>query len=336
MSAKDNVFDGDKNAKAIIFGLESLILQKNETDFFKDYNPLGFILFKRNCDNPSQILALTNALRDCLGRDCPILIDQEGGRVQRMGPPHWRAYPPAQDFGERAAENIETAIEALRFHTLQMAQDLKECGVNVNCTPVLDVLSAATHDVIGNRSFSSDPKIVARLGLSVCRHYLAAGMTPIIKHIPGHGRAAADSHLELPVVDADHQTMQASDFYPFTALAQSDVGHQIWAMTAHVIYNALDKALPATISPGVIRDTIRGEIGFQGILIGDDLDMKALAAYGDIGQRAALTLKAGCDLALHCSGDFSDMQIIAAQVGKISPETQKRLQNSQKSLTVAA
>ncbi len=312
-------------------------MSEKEAAFFKDSDPLGFILFKRNCDNPAQILKLTNDLKDCVGRNAPILIDQEGGRVQRMGPPHWRPYPPAQQFGDMAMEEgMDKALEALRFNTLQMAQDLKECGINVNCTPVVDVLSALTHDVIGNRSFGGDPEVVHRLALSVCRHYLAAGVTPIIKHIPGHGRAASDSHLELPVVDADLKTLQVSDFHPFAALSRSDVGASVWAMTAHVIYTALDSKLPATISDTVIKSTIRDEIGFDGILIGDDLDMKALAPYGDVAKRAELTLEAGCDLALHCSGHFDDMVKIAAATRKITAETQKRLQNPAKSATVAA
>lgn len=330
MSAKvtDNAFDLDKNASAIIYGLSGLTLNDAEKAFFKESNPFGFILFKRNVDSPDQVLALTNSLRELVGRNCPILIDQEGGRVQRLNKPKWRAYPPAQHFGEMAEDDLEEALEALRFNSLQMIQDLKDCGINVNCTPVVDVISPETHDVIGDRSFSGDPDIVARLALSVCRHYLASGVTPILKHIPGHGQAAVDSHLELPVVSADAETLRLMDFQPFADIAASEVGKAVWAMTAHVTYSALDADKPATISRTVIEDVIRGEIGFDGVLISDDLDMKALSAYGDAAEMSEASIKAGCDLALHCCGDMDLMVKIAAKTPKISEQSMKRLQNS--------
>lgn len=337
MSAKDNQFAIDRNASAIIYGLSGFSLNADEIAFFKDANPLGFILFKRNCDTPQQVLALTKALRDVLGRNCPILIDQEGGRVQRLNVPHWRAYPNARQFGEQAEnDGMDSALESLRFNSLQMIEDLRDCGINVNCTPVADVLSPETHDVIGDRAFSDDPAVVSRLALSVCRHYLNCGVTPIMKHIPGHGRAAADSHLELPVVDTDAATLMSTDFKPFADIAASEIGASVWAMSAHVIYTALDNERPATISDDVIGRVIRKQIGFDGILISDDLDMKALAPYGDQGAMAAASIKAGCDLALHCSGDMDVMKTIAGNTPKISAESLKRLQKAADLRKVAA
>ena len=328
LSAKDNNFDLDKNASAIIYGLSGLELNDRERAFFKDANPFGFILFKRNVNTPDQVLALTDSLRDLLGRNCPVLIDQEGGRVQRLNKPNWRAYPPASIFGEKAQDDMPSALESLRFNSLQMIDDLKDCGINVNCTPVADVLSPETHDVIGDRAFSDDPGIVGRLALSVCRHYVASGVTPIIKHIPGHGRANADSHLELPVVHTPEEALRTFDFKPFSDIAASDVGMNVWAMTAHVIYSALDADKPATISKGIIEKTIRDDIGFDGVLISDDLDMKALSPYGDPAEMAEESLKAGCDLALHCCGDLPLMQKIAEKTPKIADSALKRLQKS--------
>ncbi|MFN3701108.1 MAG: beta-N-acetylhexosaminidase [Alphaproteobacteria bacterium] len=318
-----------EHSAAIIYGLSGLTLTPDERSFFTECNPYGFILFKRNCDTPEQIRALTNALRDLLGRDCPILIDQEGGRVQRMNAPNWRAYPPARLFGEMAEQQtLDKALTDLRFNTLQMIEDLQACGITVNCTPVADILIPEAHDVIGDRAFSEDPAITARLALSVCRHYVQCAMNPIMKHIPGHGRALADSHLELPVVDTPQDVLERTDFVPFREIARSDVGHAVWAMTAHVIYSALDKAYPATISPHIIGEIIRKSMGFEGVLVSDDLDMKALSRYGSPADMALASLEAGCDLALHCSGNLQDMLKIAEKLPKISEISRKRLQKS--------
>lgn len=326
-----------QDSSAVIYGLEGLCLSEDERDLFKNANPFGFILFKRNCDNAQQIKALTNDLKETLGRDCPILIDQEGGRVQRLAAPNWRAYPPARVFGEKAEDgSIEEALETLRFNSLQMIEDLQECGVNVNCTPVVDLLFDGAHDVIGDRAFSGDPELTARLALSVCRSYLSCGMTPIIKHIPGHGRALVDSHLELPVVKADLEDLRQFDFAAFKKLCVSDIADGAWAMSAHVVYEALDSDLPATISSKVISETIRSEIGFDGILIGDDLDMKALSRFGDVAECALKSLEAGCDLALHCSGKLEDMAKIAEKSPKISIKTLKRLQKAENIQKMAA
>lgn len=332
-SARASDFSGvPQGTKAVIFSLSGPELTAEERSLFSAAKPLGFILFDkpgaRNIQNPKQLKTLTDSLKACVGWDCPILIDQEGGRVQRLKAPHWRAYPPAQVFGEKALENLEQALEDLRFNTLQMAEDLQECGINVNCTPVLDALIPGAHDIIGDRAFGEDPAVIGRLGLSVCRHYLAAGLTPVIKHIPGHGRAKADSHLSLPVVEASRAELTKIDFVPFKTLAASNVGKAVWGMTAHVIYTALDPQHCATTSKTVIDTIIRGEIGFEGFLLGDDLDMKALDVYGDLPARAGACLDAGCDALLYCTGKLEDMKLLAGCVPELSDKARKRLQNA--------
>ncbi|MGQ0526953.1 MAG: beta-N-acetylhexosaminidase [Alphaproteobacteria bacterium] len=323
------------NASAAIFSIAGLQLSKDEIELFKKSPPLGFILFARNCENPAQLKSLNEQLKNIVGRDCPILIDQEGGRVQRLRPPHWRALPPMKQFGDAALEDKDHALEDLRFTILQMAEDLLGCGINVNCTPVLDVLTAKTHDVIGDRAFSGNPAVVSRLGLSVCRSLLAAGITPIIKHIPGHGRGTLDSHFDLPVVDTVAAELSKTDFLPFRDIASSDVGPYLWAMTAHIIYSAIDPDLPATLSPRMI-DIIRREIGFDGILLTDDVDMKALKTYGDVTTRCRDSLEAGCDLVLYCAGNMGDMRKIAESVPKMTVKTLERLQKSGEFSRVAA
>jgi len=328
--------DSLDQCKAVIFSVAGPELSAEEEALFRDANPYGFILFARNCENRAQVKALTDDLRASVGRDCPILIDQEGGRVQRLKPPQWRSYPPFQQFGDLARSNMDKALEDLRFETLRLAEELLEVGVNVNCSPVLDVLMPETHDVIGDRAFSDDPELVARLGLSVCRHFLAADIVPIIKHIPGHGRARADSHLELPRVSASLEELRAVDFKPFQAVANDRIGAAVWAMTAHIVYDALDAEQVASASPAVIHDFIRGEIGFEGILLSDDLDMKALDCYGDVTQRAHLCLEAGCDLALYCSGELEPMQKLAESVPNLREESRIRLQKAAELPKVAA
>lgn len=325
-----------ENALACIFSLAGTALSKQEKDLFSKANPLGFILFKRNIDNPAQVKALVSELKELVGRDCPILIDQEGGRVARLRPPHWRDYKPMQYFGDLYAQNPEKALEDLRFETLRLSEELLDLGINVDCAPVLDLIFEGAHDIIGDRSFSTDPDVVARLGLSVCRHFLRAGITPIIKHIPGHGRARADSHLELPVVKASYAELSKTDFETFRQISASDVGHHVWAMTAHVVFTDIDAARPVSISPKAIAQVIREDIGFNGILIGDDLDMKALDAFGNASQKANASLDAGCDLALYCTGEYEIMAELAQNLPKISENTRKRLQNAAKKGSVAA
>jgi beta-N-acetylhexosaminidase len=327
---------GTENALPAIFSLSGTSLTPSEKSFFKECNPLGFILFARNCENPAQVKALNEDLKEALGRNCPILIDQEGGRVQRLKPPLWRAYPPMRAFGEIAETNMDKALEDLRFTILQMGEELHDNGFNVDCAPVLDILTEDTHDVIGDRGFSADPEIVARLGLSVCRNLLAADITPIIKHIPGHGRGKADSHLELPTVATPRAELEALDFKPFKMLAASDVAPAVWGMTAHILYTDLDKGLPASLSPKIINEVIREHIGFEGLLIADDPDMKALAAYGDSAQCCRKALEAGCDLVFSCFGVLKDMENIAKSVPKLTERARKCLQKAEEFRKLAA
>lgn len=321
---------------AAILSLSGLMITPEERALFETHKPFGFILFGRNVESSVQLKALVADLKACVGWDCPILIDQEGGRVQRLKPPIWRQYKPFQSFGDHAHDDLDGALEELRFETLRLSEELLDMGVNVNCSPVLDVLAPQTHDVIGDRAFADDPDMVGRLGLSVCRHYLKAGIVPVIKHIPGHGRGESDSHLELPRVDAPHGELSAVDFAPFKTVAQSDVGAHVWAMTAHILYDALDGQDVASASKPVIQDAIRGEIGFDGILLSDDLDMKALDVYGDVAVRAEKCLNAGCDLALYCSGDLDAMKKLCESVPNLRDDTLKRLQTAANSANMAA
>lgn len=322
-------------ARAVIFSVEGSALSPDEKAFFAEVKPFGFILFARNCETPEQMQALSEALHEAVGCECPILIDQEGGRVQRLRPPIWRGYPSMQSFGAMAENDLEKALDALRFTIMKMAQELRQSGVNVNCAPVLDVLSAATHDVIGDRAFSEDPAIVSRLGLSVCHSFLSAGIVPVIKHLPGHGRAAADSHKALPHVDASRAEL-AADFQPFKDIATSDIAPAVWGMAAHIVYDQIDAELPSSVSPVIINDIIRAEIGFNGVLLSDDLDMDALARHGDVAARALKTLEAGCDIALYCAGKLEDMQKIANSVPKLSEKAQERLQKAAEFTTIKA
>jgi len=288
------------NERAILFGCAGEVLTASERDFFRDADPLGFVLFARNCRDPDRVRALVAALRECVGRnDAPVLIDQEGGRVARLKPPHWRRYPaPAQ------LAVLPEAEEAVRLGARLIADDLAALGITVDAAPVLDLPVAGADGVIGDRAYGGDPNAVARLGRAMAEGLLAGGVLPIVKHIPGHGRARVDSHKALPVVEADAGLLDATDFAPFRALADIP-----WAMTAHVVYGAIDARRPATLSPTVIDTVIRGSIGFDGVLVSDDIDMGALA--GTTGERVAGVLAAGCDLVLQCSGDLPTMQAAA-------------------------
>ena len=291
--------------RAVVFGLAGPTLKPDERHFFRAADPLGFILFARNIETPDQVRALVAGLRDSIGRaDAPILIDQEGGRVQRLGPPHWRVAPPAARFGDLYARDPAGAIEAVRLNHRLIAADLAALGITLDCAPVLDVPVLGAHDVIGDRAFARDPAVVAHLGRAAVIGLLAGGVIPVVKHIPGHGRAFADSHQELPKVDVPQAALAASDFIPFKALAGVP-----WAMTAHVLYAALDPALPATQSTAVIEGVIRGAIRFAGVLVSDDLGMSALS--GNFRARAETCLNAGCDVVLHGSGERAEMEAVA-------------------------
>jgi beta-N-acetylhexosaminidase len=336
LSNNKSFADGADKALAAIFSVKAAKLSREESRFFREANPFGFILFARNCDNPKQLRELTNELRESVGRECPILIDQEGGRVQRLKPPAWRQYPAMKIFGDKAAEDMEKALEDMRFTMLQLGEELRDSGLNVNCAPVLDVLSDGTHEAIGDRAFSSDPQIVARLGLSVARNLLAAGITPVMKHMPGHGRSTLDTHHDLPVVKASLDELTKTDFAPFKALAESEIAPALWGMTAHIIFSALDDEHPVTVSKGAIDKVIRGAIGFGGFLLSDDLDMKALNRYGTPAERAGLVLGAGCDAALYCAGKLEDMRKMAESVPKLTPKALQRLQKAAEYIRLAA
>ena len=290
-----------------IYGCGGLALSAEERDFFRDVRPWGFILFARNIQTPDQVRSLVRALRETVGdASAPILIDQEGGRVARLRPPHWHTRPPAARFGDLHTQNPEAAREATYLNARLIAHDLAGLGINVDCLPVLDVPVAGAHDVIGDRAFAHDPATVIDLGRAQIEGLIEGGVLPVMKHIPGHGRAGADSHLALPRVDAEAEELSASDFVTFRSLDLCPM-----AMTAHVVYDSIDPQRPATTSPKVIRDVIRGEIGFDGLLLSDDLSMQALDGPLDVRARAALF--AGCDVVLHCNGKMDEMKLVASE-----------------------
>ena len=314
----------------LFLGLAGLVLNDDERALFRAANPAGYILFKRNVDSPDQVRALTQSLRDLAGRDVPILIDQEGGRVARLRPPHWPEFPTGERFGLLYDKAPITAIEACRLNALALAALLKDLGINVDCLPLLDVRDTQGHDIIGDRSFGAEPMVVSALGKAVLDGFRAGGICGVVKHIPGHGRARADSHLELPVVTASREDLER-DFEPFRRLADAPM-----AMTAHITYTALDAARCATLSPDVI-DFIRQDIGFGGLLMSDDLGMHALGnpqsgghppgsnALQDFGARALASLDAGCDIALHCSSNFNEMRSIVEAAPVMSDAAATRL-----------
>jgi beta-N-acetylhexosaminidase len=294
-----------------IFGCEGLTLSPDEAAFFRDANPWGFILFARNLETPAQIRALTQGMRAAVGRDAPVLIDQEGGRVQRLRGPTWREWPAPLDCVARARDPARAMGIAARL----IADELHALGIDSNCAPCLDLAQDATHPFLRNRCYGSDPARVIPVARAVADGLLAGGVLPVMKHMPGHGRATLDTHHDLPTVDASPADLAASDFAPFAALADLPV-----AMTAHIVFSAYDDR-PATQSPAMIR-VIRDVIGFQGLLVTDDLNMQALS--GTVPVRAAAALAAGCDIALHCKGTVADMAATAAAIGPMPAATATR------------
>ncbi|WP_420141614.1 beta-N-acetylhexosaminidase [Sphingomonas sp.] len=302
----------------LILGLSGPVLTDAERTFFRDVDPAGYILFRRNVVDRAQMRALTDALRDLAGRDdLPILIDQEGGRVARMQPPEWPAYPAGAAFDALYEIAPVSAIEAMRANAHALALMLREVGVTVDCLPLLDVRQPGAHDIIGDRALGAEPLRVAALGRATLEGLQAGGVVGVVKHVPGHGRALADSHVELPVVDAPAEVLE-TDLRPFATLNWAPM-----AMTAHVVYTAWDADRCASLSPRVIGDVVRGRIGFDGLLMSDDLGMHALT--GTFRERTALVLAAGCDVALHCSGDMEAMRACAGGVGDITPLARARL-----------
>jgi len=304
-----------------IFGIEGLRLTDEERAFFRESDPAGYILFPRNVETRAQLRALTDDLRTIHGRDrLFICIDQEGGRVARMKPPEWTAFPPGESFDRLYDIAPASAIEAARSNAEALGIDLAEVGITVDCHPSLDVRQPGAHDVIGDRALGSEPMRVAALGRAILAGLARAGIAGCIKHMPGHGRALADSHKDLPVVEASAEELE-TDLAPFTALSDAPVG-----MTAHIRYTAWDAELPATLSPTVIGEIIRKRIGFAGLLLTDDLDMEALS--GSVPERAAKAIAAGCDIALNCWAKMEDMEGIAAALPAMSDETALRLQRA--------
>jgi beta-N-acetylhexosaminidase len=304
--------------QAAIYGFEGLALTEDERRFFRESDPAGFILFRRNIENPEQLLQLTDSLRELTGRDdVPILVDQEGGRVARMRPPEWPAFPAAERFADLYRVAPSSAIEAARANARAIGLMLRSVGINVDALPLLDVRQPGASDIIGDRALGEEPMQVAALGRAVLDGLASAGVVGIVKHIPGHGRALVDSHRELPIVTASADELEV-DLEPFERLASAPMG-----MMAHVVYTAWDDERPASQSPAVIRDIVRQRIGFDGFLMSDDTNMEALK--GTPGERAAACVGAGCDVALPCNGVLADNIDVASKVGEISLEGADRL-----------
>ncbi len=301
--------------QAAIYGLEGTAPSPAESAFFRDADPWGFILFARNIDTPDQVRRLTGSLRDAVGWNAPVLIDQEGGRVQRLGPPHWSKWEPMRDLCDEA-EGEMALHAAITDRYLAIAAELRDVGIDVNCVPVLDVPQPNAHPIIGDRAFGWTPGEIALRGREAAAALLAGGVLPVIKHLPGHGRALADSHEALPRVTATLAELRQADFLPFRSMRDAALG-----MTAHIVYDAVDPDACATLSPAAVR-LIRGELGFDGLLMTDDLSMHALA--GPMAERADLAIAAGCDLVLHCNGEMDEMVDIAGAVSALAPEAEAR------------
>ncbi len=306
------------SSRAFITGVSGLELGAAEREFIRAERPWGFILFKRNVETPDQVTALVKELRSCLGEtDAPVLIDQEGGRVARLGPPHWPAYPPGAAFGALYDRDPALGLRAARLSSRLIAADLIELGVTVDCLPLADVPVPGADAVIGNRAYGTEPAKVAAIARAVTGGLEQGGVLPILKHIPGHGRATADSHFRLPTVDTPREELERTDFAAFRPLADLPM-----AMTAHVVFSALDPAQPATTSATIIRQVIRGQIGFQGLLMSDDVSMNALA--GSIAERTRAIVNAGCDMVLHCNGKLDEMRDVARETPELTGDALQR------------
>lgn len=304
--------------KPFIVGLAGTEVAPAEKAFIEEHRPYGFILFARNCAAPAQVSALCARLRDIAGEEkLPILIDQEGGRVARLKPPHWRASPPAGIYADIAAYDMVQAKRLTYLNARLIAAELAALGITVDCAPVADIPTSGSHDIIGNRAYGDEPGQVCILAREMAEGLLDGGILPVLKHIPGHGRATADSHAELPSVDAPLEELERTDFVPFWDLADLP-----FAMTAHIRYAALDAELPVTLSAKAIQ-YIREVIGFTGVLMSDDVSMKALS--GDLGELARASLAAGCELVLHCNGEMAEMQAVAAALSPVEGVAKERL-----------
>jgi len=306
------------SSRAFITGVSGLELGADERAFIRDERPWGFILFKRNIDTPTQVSSLVRELRDAIcNPDAPVLIDQEGGRVQRLGPPHWPVYPPGAVFGALYDIEPKLGFQAARLSSRLIAADLIESGITVDCLPLADVPVEGGDAVIGNRAYGTNPDKVAAIARAVTDGLVEGDVLPVLKHIPGHGRATADSHFRLPIVDTSRKELETTDFAAFQPLADLPM-----AMTAHVVFSALDPAQPATTSATIINQVIRGVIGFQGLLMSDDVSMNALA--GTIAERTRAIANAGCDMILHCNGKLDEMRDVARETPELTGEALER------------
>jgi len=304
--------------RAFISGCAGTVVTDDEARFFAEFNPWGLILFKRNCEAPEQIRSLIASYRKAVDRpDAPVFVDQEGGRVQRIGPPVWRKYPEARKFGNLYQINPSLALRAARNIGRLMASELYDLGFTSSCLPVLDVPQSDSHDVIGNRAYDTRQERIIILANAHIAGLMEGGILPVMKHVPGHGRALVDSHHDLPMVTASRHDLEHSDFVPFTALADLPM-----AMTAHVIYHAIDAQNPATLSRKIVRHVIRKVIGFNGLLITDDLSMKALS--GSFAQKSQMAYDAGVDMLLHCNGVMAEMREVGLAATELSPKTARR------------
>jgi beta-N-acetylhexosaminidase len=303
--------------RAFISGLSGLTLTADERAFLRQARPWGLILFKRNIQDKNQVIDLVREALHELGGEAPVLVDQEGGRVQRLGPPLWPAYPPGAAYGRIYDRDPDAGLAAARLGARLIAADLMELGINIDCLPLADVPVAGADRVIGDRAYGETPGKVAAIAGAVAAGLADGGVLPVLKHIPGHGRANADSHLKLPVVHADRATLEATDFAAFRPLKRLPL-----AMTAHVVFTAIDPVRPATTSATMIGEVIRGLIGFDGLLMGDDISMGALS--GSIAERARASLAAGCDLVLHCNGKMDEMRAVAAEAPELAGDAKRR------------
>ena len=304
-------------ARAFITGLSGLNVSANERAFLREAQPWGLIIFKRNVNTPQQVTELTKSFRDAVGWAAPVLVDQEGGRVQRLGPPHWPVFPPGARYGAIYDRDVASGLAAARLGGHLIAAELSVLGIDVDCLPLADVLAPGGDPVIGDRAYGTEPGKVAAIAGAIAQGLLAGGVLPVLKHLPGHGRASVDSHAKLPVVDTDRATLESTDFAAFRPLASLPLG-----MTAHVVFSAIDPVAPATTSVTMVREVIRGFIGFRGLLMSDDVSMKALS--GTIAERSRAAFAAGCDVVLHCNGDLREMTAVATAAPQLAGEAAAR------------
>jgi beta-N-acetylhexosaminidase len=304
-------------ARAFITGLSGLKLLAEERAFLRETRPWGLILFKRNIEDRNQVIELVRESLHELGGNAPVLVDQEGGRVQRLGPPHWPAYPAGAAYGRLYDGDPAAGLAAARLGARLIAADLLPLGINVDCLPLADVPVSGADAIIGDRAYGATPEKVAAIAAAIAEGLRAGGVLPVLKHLPGHGRANADSHERLPVVRADRATLEATDFAAFRPLKNLPLG-----MTAHVVFATIDPVLPATTSATMIREVIRGFIGFDGLLMSDDVSMGALS--GSIAERTRASLAAGCDLVLHCNGKLDEMRAVASAAPELAGKAARR------------